>query len=288
MYKLIALDLDGTLLNSYGEITKINREAIKDAQDKGVEVILASGRDPRTMERISKDLDINSYLIAGNGANVFDIKLQKNIYENYIDVEKALKIIKICKENTIFFSIYTTQEIITEGIKYNIKVFNNENSYRPEEQRTNIKVIQDIYEYVEKKKPSILKIIICDEDRIIFNHIIETMKTVEDVEVLEVEHMSKKIIRIGDEQIPVEYFYTEVTNKDSNKWTAIKYLIKQLNIKEEEVICIGDNMNDYEMVKNAGIGIVMSGSALEKQDIADYVTEDNNSDGVGKAIYKYI
>ena len=288
MYKLIAIDLDGTLLNSYGEITKINREAIKTAQDKGIEVILASGRDPRTMERISNDLNINSYLIAGNGANVFDIRLQKNIYENYINVEKALKIIKICKENTIFFSIYTTQGIITEGIKYNIKVFNNENSYRPEEQRTNIKVVPDIYDYVEKKKPSILKIIICDEDRIIFNHIIETMKTVEDVEVLEVEHMSKKIIRIGDEQIPVEYFYTEVTNKDSNKWTAIKFLTQQLNIKEEEVICIGDNMNDYEMVKNAGLGVVMSGSALEKQEIADYVTEDNNSDGVGKAIYKYI
>ena len=148
--------------------------------------------------------------------------------------------------------------------------------------------MQDIYEYVERKHPDILKIIICDEDRVIFNHIIETMKTVEDVEVLEVEHMSKKIIRIGDEQFPVEYFYTEVTNKDSNKWTAIKFLIEQLNIKEQEVICIGDNMNDYEMVKNAGVGVAMQGSALEKQNIADYVTEDNNSDGVGKAIYKYI
>jgi len=288
MYKLIAIDLDGTLLNSYGEITQINREAIKAAQEKGIEVILASGRDPQTMRRISKELNINSYLIAGNGASVYNIRKYRNIYENFINLEKALKIIKICKENSIFFSIYTTQEIITEGVKYNIKVFNNENSYRPEEQRTNIKIVQDIYDYVERKNPDILKIIICDEDRIIFNHIIETMKTVEDVEVLEVEHMSKKIIRIGDEQFPVEYFYTEVTNKDSNKWTAIKFLIKQLNIKEEEVICIGDNMNDYEMVKNAGLGVVMSGSALEKQEIADYVTEDNNSDGVGKAIYKYI
>jgi len=159
MYKLIAIDLDGTLLNSYGEITKLNREAIKAAQDKGVEVILASGRDPKTMEKISNDLNINSYLIAGNGASVYDIQTQKNIYENFINVEKALKIIKICKENTIFFSIYTTEEIITEGIKYNIKVFNNENSYRPEEQRTNIKVELDSYVYVEKKKPDILKIL---------------------------------------------------------------------------------------------------------------------------------
>lgn len=288
MYKLIALDLDGTLLNSYGEITKINRDAIKDAKEKGIEVILASGRDPKTMERISKELNINSYLIAGNGATVYDIKNKENIYENFLNIEKALKIIKICKENTIFFSVYTTKGIITEGIKYNIKVFNNENSYRPQEQRTNIKVVQDIYDYVEKKTPNILKIIICDEDKIIFNHIIETMKAVEDVEILEVEHMSKKIIRIGDEQYPVEYFYTEVTNKDSNKWTAIEFLIEKLNIKQEEVMCIGDNMNDYEMVKQAGLGVTMAGSALEKQEVADYVTEDNNSDGVGKAIYKFI
>ena len=288
MYKLIAIDLDGTLLNSYGEITKLNREAIKEAQDKDIEVILASGRDPRTMERISKELNINSYLIAGNGANVYDMQHKKNIYENFIGLEKALRIIKICKENSIFFSVYTTEEIITEGIKYNIKVFNNENSYKPEEQKTNIKLVQDIYDYVERKQPDILKIIICDEDRIIFNHIIETMKTVEDIEVLEVEHMSKKIIRIGEEQFPVEYFYTEVTNKDSNKWTAIQFLMNKMNLQKEEVICIGDNMNDYDMIKSAGVGIVMSGSALEKQNIADYVTDDNNSDGVGKAIYKYI
>jgi len=100
--------------------------------------------------------------------------------------------------------------------------------------------------------------------------------------------MSKKIIKIGTEEYKIEYFYTEVTNKNANKWSAIKYLTKKLNIKDEEVICIGDNINDFEMVKNAGIGIVMKNSALEKENIADFVTQDNNSDGVGVAIYKYI
>ena len=73
MYKLIAIDLDGTLLNSYGEISKKNREAIKYALDKNVNVILASGRDTQTMKRISLELGINSFLIAGNGANVFHL-----------------------------------------------------------------------------------------------------------------------------------------------------------------------------------------------------------------------
>ena len=96
MYKLIAIDLDGTLLNSYGEITNKNREAIKYALDKDIEVVLASGRDPKTMEKISAELGIENYLIAGNGASVYDIKQERNIYENFLDTKKALEIIKLC------------------------------------------------------------------------------------------------------------------------------------------------------------------------------------------------
>lgn len=288
MYKLIAIDLDGTLLNSYGEITSKNKEAIKYALDKGVEVVLASGRDPKTMERISNELGIENYLIAGNGASVFDIKQEKNIYENFLEIEKALEIIEICKENSIFFSVYTTEGIITEGLKYNIKVFNNENNSRPNRKRTNIEIVKDIYEYVEINSPNILKIIICDESKIIFNNIIEKMKNVRDVEVLDVEHMSKKIIKIGTEEYGVEYFYTEVTNRDADKWSAIEFLLEKLKINKEDVICIGDNMNDIKMIENAGLGVVMKNSALEKQEIGDFITEDNNSDGVGLAIYKHV
>ena len=74
MYKLIAIDLDGTLLNSYGEISQGNREAIEYALKNNLEVDLASGRDPKTMEKISLNLGINNYLIAGNGASIYDIK----------------------------------------------------------------------------------------------------------------------------------------------------------------------------------------------------------------------
>lgn len=288
MYKLIAIDLDGTLLNSYGEVSEKNKDAIKYALNKGVEVVLASGRDNKTMEKISAELEIKNFLIAGNGASVYDIKLEKNIYENFLQTEKALQIIKICKENSIFFSVYTTQGVLTESISYNIKVFNNENNFRPNKKRTNIEVANNIYEYVKENEPNILKIIICDESKIIFNNIIEKIKNVREVEVLDVEHMSKKIIQAGTQEHQIEYFYTEVTNKDANKWDAIKFLINKIGIEPKDVICIGDNMNDMKMIKNAGLGIVMKNSALEKRKIADYITDDNNSNGVGNAIYKYI
>ena len=76
--------------------------------------------------------------------------------------------------------------------------------------------------------------------------------------------MSKKMIRIGTEEYPIEYFYTEVTNENANKWNSIQHLAKKINIREDEIICIGDNINDLKMVKNAGVGIAMKNSALEK------------------------
>lgn len=288
MYRLIAIDLDGTLLNSYGEITNKNREAIKYAINKGIEVVLASGRDPQTMKKISLELGIENFLIAGNGACIYDIKQDKNIYESFVEKEKALEIIKICKQNSIFFNIYTNKGIITESLNYNVKVFHNENNYKPNKKRTNIEIVNDIYSYIKNNEFEILKIIICDESRIIFNNIIEKLKIIKNVEVLEVEHMSKKIIKTGTEEYKIEYFYTEVTNQNANKWDTIQYLAKKLGIEEKEIICIGDNINDLKMVRNAGVGIAMKNSALEKKEIADYVTEDNNSDGVGMAIYKYV
>ena len=288
MYKLIVMDLDGTLLNSYGEVTLENRKAIQYALEKNVELVLASGRDPKTIEKLSLELGIKNYLISGNGASIYDIKEQKNIYENFIGKEKALKVAQICKENSIFFNVYTTNGIITESLDYNVKVFNNENNNKPNDKKTNIEVVKDIYNYIEENEPKILKIIICDNSKIIFNNIMEKLRDVKNIEILNVEHMSRKILRIGTEEVGVEYFYTEITNENANKWSAIEYLIKLLKITKEETICIGDNINDYEMVKKSGLGIAMKNSALEKEKIAKYITEDNNSNGVGNAIFKYI
>ncbi len=288
MLKLLAIDLDGTLLNSYGDISNENKEAIKYALNKGVEVVLASGRDPLTMQKISKELEIKNYLIAGNGASVYDIKAQKNIYENFIDTNKALKIIKMCKENSIFFNLYTDKGIITESLNFNVKVFNSENNHKASEKQTNIEIVKDIYEYAQNNPLNILKIIICDDSKIIFNNISQKLKQIKGIEVLDVAHMSRKIIRVGTEEVEIEYYYTEVSSKDVDKWNAIEYLINTLQIKKEEVMAIGDNINDKKMVQNSAVGVAMGKSALAIENIGDFITEDNNSNGVEKAIYQYI
>lgn len=288
MYKLMAIDLDGTLFNSYGEVSEENKKAISYAINKGVEVILASGRDPKTMEKISLGLGINNFLIAGNGASVYSIKDGKNIFESYINKENALKIIDLCKKNSIFLNIYTNVGIIAESFNYNVKVFNSENNYKPKDKQTNIEIVKNLEEYIKNTELQILKIIICDESKIIFDNILQKLKHISDIEVLDIEHMSKKIIKIGTEEKTIEYYYTEITSENTNKWDALEFLLNKLAIKREEVICIGDNLNDEKMIKNAGLGIVMKESALSLKEIGDYTTDSNDENGVKKAIYNFI
>lgn len=289
MYKLVAIDLDGTLLNSYGEVSNENKQAIKNAINNGVEIVLSSGRIGDSVESIAHDLGANNYYISGNGSMLYNMKENKIEYENFIEKEKMLKLIKICDENSIYYSIYTENMVITKSLKYNVAFYNYENSKKLSNKRTNINIVQNIYEYVENLEDNkFLKITICDDSEIIFSRIIDKFKKINNIDVLDVAHMSRKIIKDGTEEVPVEYYYTEITNKNADKWTAIEYLIKKLNIKKEEVIAIGDNMNDELMIKNAGKGVAMGQSNPKIKEIADVVTQDNNNNGVANILNKLI
>ena len=102
MYKLIAIDLDGTLLNSYGEVTDENKMAIENAISKGVEVVLASGRPIMSVKNLANELNTNNYIICGNGAIMYDMQGDEILYNKFLDKSKVLQIIKICEENSIY------------------------------------------------------------------------------------------------------------------------------------------------------------------------------------------
>lgn len=289
MYKLVAIDLDGTLLNSYGEVSNENKQAIKRAINKGVEIVLSSGRIGNSVESIANELGANNYYISGNGSMLYNMKEEKIEYENFISKEKMLKLIKICDENSIYYSIYTENMVITKSLKYNVVFYNYENSKKAFDKRTNINIVQNVYEYVENLEDNkFLKITICDDSEIIFSRIIEKFKKINNIDVLDVSHMSRKIIKDGTEEVPIEYYYTEITNKNVDKWKAIEYLIEKINIKKEEVIAIGDNINDKLMIKNAGVGVAMGQSNPIIKEMADVVTQDNNNNGVANILNKIL
>jgi len=285
MYKLIAVDLDGTLLNSYGEVSDKNREAVKKAMNNGVEIVLASGRPMESVRSISLDINASKYIICGNGAIVYDIENDKPIYENYLDKDKVLKIVKICEENSIYCSVYTEKNIIAKSLNYNVLYYNYENAKKEEAKRTHINIVENMYKHIEELDTNkFSKITICDNHKIIFSRILQKIKKIKKIDVLEVEHMSRKVIKDGTETVNVEYFYSEISNQNVNKWYAIQSLIDKLNIKEDEIVAIGDNKNDEMMVKNSGLGVAMGKSFLSNENVGNFIVSENDKDGFAETI----
>ena len=125
MYKLVAIDLDGTMLNRYGIVTEKTKQVIEQVQKNQIEVIIASGRPIDSIKTIAKEIKSENYFISGNGAILYDIKKDEILYENTLKKTKVLDIIKICEENSIFYNIYTEKEILNNIMKMKEKTIIN-------------------------------------------------------------------------------------------------------------------------------------------------------------------
>mgnify|MGYP003300254873 CR=1 FL=1 len=284
MYKLVAIDLDGTMLNEYGIVTQNTKDIIEKVQQKGIEVIIASGRPIDSIKTIAKEIKSKKYFISGNGAIIYDIAKDEIIYENILKKQKVLDIIRICEENSIYYNIYTEKEIIAKSLEFNVLYYHKENAYKEENEKTHINIIENVYEYISNKDEKIVKITVCDNNQAIFNSIIRKLKGISEIEILDVSHMSRKMIKQGTEDISIEYFYTEISAKNVDKWNAIEFLKEKMNLETEQIVTIGDNINDKKMIEKAGLGIAMGQSHPDIKQIANQVTTKNSEDGVAQAL----
>ena len=163
-----------------------------------------------------------------------------------------------------------------------------ENSKKSEKRTTNINIVEDISKYIEENDiGQVAKITISDESKLIFNGIMKKIAEVKGINALEVSNMSRKVIKSGTEISEINYYYTEITKDGVNKWNALKKLAEYLEIDTKEIVAIGDNINDKEMIENAGLGVAMGQSMPEIKRIADYVTNDNENEGVKNVLEIY-
>jgi len=288
MYKLIAIDLDGTMLNQYSIVTDRTKEAIQKVQQCGMEVVIASGRPLDSIKSIAKEIKSEKYFISGNGAIIYDISKDEIIYENTLKKQKVLEIIQICEENSIYYNLYTEKEIIAKSLQCNVLYYYKENAFKEEKDKTHINIVENVYDYIANRDEKIIKITVCENNQAIFNSILRKLREINEIEVLDVSHMSRKMIKQGTEEIPIEYFYTEISAENVDKWNAIEFLREKMNIQKEEIVAIGDNINDKKMIENAGLGIAMGQSHPDIKEVAKQVTATNMEDGVAEVLYKII
>lgn len=272
-YKMICIDMDGTLLGRGKKISKENKEIIKKVHEKGVEIVVTTGRIYNNAAYYSHLLGVESPVIAANGAIVREKHTNKIIYENPIKTEQCIKLLEMLFKNKFYFHFYTTDGIYCGNplTKSLTKMYMTK-QVGYDDLKINYHVIKNLDEWKKFFEESNGKITKC----IAFSLYPEKIKA-----------LKKDLDKLED----VVYFgagsrSVEINNKGVSKGNAVKALADYYGFKREEIVCIGDNENDISMIEYAGFGVAMGNAIKEVKDLADYITATNKEDGVAKAIKK--
>ncbi len=264
-YKMIALDIDGTLTTSDKVITGPTKEAVIKLQENGIKVIIASGRSEYGFRHIADELELvrfGSYVMSFNGGRVIDCASGKVVYDNPLSLSYLPEIYEAAAESGLGIIGYEDGCLISG---------NGTDKYQEYDAwacRMELKEVKDFPVYF--KKP--------------FN---KCLLTGEPAHLKEVLPAIQKRFEGRLNIFLSEEFFIEVLPENVHKAAALKNLTAGLGIDRKELICIGDGANDVTMIEYAGMGVAMANSNPVLIEKADYVTDSNDNDGVLKAINRF-
>lgn len=269
MYKLISIDMDGTLLNSSGEISDGNLIAIKNAINKGVKVVFTTGRGIISIARFIKQVglgDKDEYAITNNGVSLYNTKTLKCLKANVISGEDLRTLCKMGIDFGVKIHIYDS---ITEGCI--VLEDNDFTEFERDHIGMPVFVEPDFCDNVNENKKAFKILYLGNEEKL--NEIQKNIP----------QFVYEKFAVVRSLPIVLEIF-----NKECNKGNAVRELADIFGFSMDEVISIGDQQNDYEMIKYAGLGVAMGNAIDELKSIANYITDTNDNDGVAKVINKFV
>ncbi len=268
--KMIALDMDGTLLNDEKEITPYTKEVLEKAMEEGVVVLACTGRPVTAIPVEFSVLKGVKYAISSNGSRILDVEEDKVLFEQLLDGEDTMKLVSIVEKYD------TYREVFWDGRGYSTKQMEEKLScYLSEPMCNYIRntriFVEDLNSLIREKNRG------CDKLHIAFADMEERSHAIQEILELgafELESAMEKSI--------------EITAPGINKGTGIIRLGKILGIEKEEIMAVGDGMNDVSMLREVGFPVAMSNGVEEVKGLAKYITESNNEDGVAKAIEKFV
>ena len=264
--RMLALDLDDTLLRSDQSISFRTRKAIKKTESAGVTIVLASGRVPAAMEKFSRILGLRKrpgYLICNNGALIQESHTGTIIHETRIDPQIALSICDLAGAEGFPVQMYE------DDVMY----VSRQNEYSSLDQKlTGCR--QVVVENFRAMVGGGCFRLIIPGDPMLLSHLESIIRT----------YLGNDITLFTSRP-----YFLEVLPRETDKSTALAYLAGIAGISNTEVIAVGDSLNDEVMIKWAGIGVAMANGDEKLKSAADYVTtRTNDDDGVAEVIEKYI
>lgn len=270
-YKLLCIDMDGTLLNDNNIIPKQNIEALKLVIKKGVEVAITTGRLYASAKSYTETLGIDCYIIASNGTYIKHKDGNKVLYEAPLSLEQLTLVQNIVKSFGFKFYCNSANEVFLEE---DITSNNKNKSNNELKKATGISYIKSssTIDTVNKLNIKIFRATAIED--LNMDKLLEAKKILKAYKDLEVVN-----------SMPNNF---DVMQGGTSKGNGVQKLADILQIPSSQILCIGDRENDLSMINYAGLGVAM-GNATEKLKIhADYITDTNNNFGVSKAIRKFI
>lgn len=281
MIRLVASDIDGTIIGENNTITQENLKAIQYINKLNINFAICTGKPYSMVKNFCKNLHA-SYGIFGNGSQIVDLKTGKEIFRKVLSQEEVNKCINIAKEQNLHVHIYTENQVITPQLLYmDLRNFKLKKSiYQCD---LDFKLVPNIEEYIKMHDPVIFKLVISST-----NNLEELKERINSKMNLTVYRITK-LKEYRDKIINKEYEYLDITPNKTNKEEALKILSKYLNFVPLEVMAIGDNLNDIDMIKNSGIGVAVANAYDAVKKVATYTTlKDAQNSGFAEAVYKYI
>lgn len=284
MIKCIATDMDGTLLNSYQQITEENKQAVLKAQAQGVEVVVATGRSYQEARYVLDQAGLNCPVICVNGAEVRSVK-GEIVSSTPIDKKTARRVAAALNEHEVYFEVYTNKGTYCLDIEKAVTVLvdiilsanpemNREEVTYAAGSRVRDGLVDEIEDYeilFSSDEYQICKFLAFSMDQDKLNTVGDTLQ----------EWGNLAVASSGYENL-------EITNKDAQKGIALEAFVNTIGLELADTMAIGDSFNDVSMLERVGRAVAMGNADYEIKAICDVITDINNESGVAKAILEVL
>lgn len=275
MYKLIAVDLDGTLLDDDKNIPEDNVNLMKELIDSGYEIVIATGRRYWEAKNLIKDIDRPMVILANNGNIVRDLKDDRLLIKKYLDIEDFKKVVKESRKRGLYPLIIVDD--YENGIDVVVEIGNASEFHNIYLSRAKERY-KEVEDYLKAEDLNILSVVYAGDKNDmegLYDYINERYPNVYKSHLMENIQAAEALL--------------EIMNPLGDKWLSLLDYAKEKRIDQSEIIAIGDDNNDAEMIKNAGLGIAMKNGSQLVKSIADIITEkDNNESGVAFELRKIL
>ncbi len=269
-YRLLALDLDGTLLNEEMKIEPRTADNLAALSARGVEIVLCSGRRFSAAVGYAKELELPGPIVVNNGAIVKGAASGRTLYAEYFPQEQLPLLLRLLREMGLPAVLLTDRY---PDYDFFVDVAEDGNEYHTEYVTLN----RDMARVVED-----LLAVRCEKATQV--NVFHTYPRLLAAEQRIAEAMEGKVSSVIISHVKYKGCSLEIAAPGSSKWKALRWLAEQRGIRPEEIVAIGDEVNDVEMVRGAGFGVAVANALDGVKAVADYVTEHPNNRGVEEAI----